>query len=106
MKIFVRGINFFVKTLACILYIRFRRVAKIRLMSVCLRFKLIVVWVESNFNGPVLLCGFVWFGGKWGKMSTSLVWSGTARIWGGFGSDWNLKLLITESDHANFPAIR
>ena len=65
-----------------------------------------MVWAESNFNGLVLLYGLVWFGSKWGKMSTSLVWSGTARIWVWFGSGWNLKLLITESDHKNFPAVR
>jgi hypothetical protein len=67
--------------------------------------KLLVVWAESSFNGLVLLHGLIWFGGKWGKMSTSLVWSGTARIRTGFGSCWVFKWLFTESAHLNFPAI-
>jgi hypothetical protein len=45
-----------------------------------------MVWAGSSFNGLVLLHGLIWFGGKWGKMSTSLVWSGTVRIKTGFGS--------------------
>jgi hypothetical protein len=55
------------------------------------QFKLLMVWAGSSFNGLVLLHGLIWFGGKWGKMSTSLVWSGTARIRTGFGSGWGFK---------------
>ena len=61
-----------------------------------------MVWAESSFNGLVSLYGLVWFGGKWGKMS-SLVWSDTTCIWSGFGSGWDFKWLFAESAHSNFP---
>ena len=41
--------------------------------------KLVIVWAESSF-GLFLLRELIWFGSKWGKISTSLVLSGTTGI--------------------------
>ena len=51
-----------------------------------------MVWAEPNFDGLVLLLSLIWFGGKWAKIFTSLVWFDLASIMDWFSSVCRHKL--------------